>query len=146
MKIKVALILLVIVMVLVRFPKRKILTNSFQNGKYITVFRPFQLRWQNHYYIIPYKFSGIFITPSNYFSIEPKADQDMSVDWTPENYELAIQLPFCEDVQRVIYNIDTAKYHIAKYCGNNTKYIIPSEPSFYDNTRYSVFYLSEWLP
>ena len=143
---KMIIILFILVIIVVRFPKRKILVSPISNGKYITVFRPFQLLWQNEYYIIPKKYTGLFKPSYNYFILTPMTDQDMSIDWSPSNYELTIQLPFCEDVQKVIYKIDTTKYHIAEYCGNNFKYIIPSEPRYYDRKRYSLYFLKEWLP
>lgn len=146
MKINFFLIVFLVGFLIVRFPKRRYLSNSFQNGKHITVFRPFQFFWQNHYYIIPYKFNGIFKSPNNYFCLEPMGEQKMSVDWNPSNYEMAIQLPFCENVQKVIYKIDTTKYHVVKYCGNNVRYIIESDSSYYDRKRYSYYSISEWLP
>jgi len=146
MKLRIGLLFFFVLILIIRFPKRRVLTSPLQDGKCITIFRPFQFFWQNHYYIIPYRFSGIFKSPNNYFCIEPMAEQKMSVDWTPSNYQLAIQLPFCGEIQKVIYKIDTSKYHIAKYCGSNIEYIIPSEPRFYDRKRYSLFSLNEWLP
>ena len=145
MKIKIIVILVFILIVLVRIPVRKILVSPLQNGKYITFFSPLQLRWQNEYYIIPDKFKGMFRPANNYFILTPMGeDQDMTVDWKPLNYELAIQLPFCEDIQKVIYNIDTAKYHIAKNCGYED--IDQSDSGHRDVKRFSYYKIEEWLP
>lgn len=139
--------LIFIILILTRFPARKILISPVSNGKCITVFRPFQLRWQNKYYITPSDFKGIFKPRSNYFILTPlTADQDMIVDWDPSNYKLPIQLPFCEDVQKVIYNIDTINYHIAKFCGNNTKYIDDLDSGPDNSKRFSYYSVREWVP
>lgn len=148
MKIKIALMLFIFFILIVRFPKRKLLQSPLKDGNYITVFRPFQFIWNNDYYVIPYNFDGLFVRPVNYFSVEPMSDQDMSVDWNPVNYKLVIQLPFCDSIQKVIYKIDTTKYLIVKYCGKNidSNYIIPAKAPYNNGGRYSLFRLNEWLP
>jgi hypothetical protein len=145
MKIKIILLLLLILFFVIRFPARRILASPLSNGKYITVFRPFQPSWKNEYYIIPDKYQGIFRPANNYFILTPfNSDQRMTVDWSSSKYSLVIQLPYCESVQKVIYNIDTTTYYIATYCGG--RFIDDSSSEESNTKKFSYYSISEWLP
>jgi len=89
--------------------RRGVIASPF-GGRYVTIFRPVSLFWENEFYVIPYNYDGFFAPKSNFAVIKPTGFSYLNVNWKPNDPRM-LKIDFSSGY--IINNFDTSKFVFA---------------------------------